>query len=382
MAVFLITGSLVAPRCAEADEGPASSWRDHHPVLQAGKEVQGDYFAVGPHVVISGTVHGDVYAVGGDILVDGMIDGDLIAAGGTIIVSGTVSQDLRAAGGEVTASGTIGRNATVAGGDIQVSPRGRVKGNWLAAGQQVELAGPIEGEVRIAAAEVTVSDSVGSDLSVAAPSIHLTSNASVGRHFRYWSETDPSIEEGAKIRGTVVRRPIPETLRGERLLEQLTLLKLVWTAISFFSTLIIGLMIVHSYPVFSLAVDWTIRERPIASLGAGAAALIGMPILILVSCATVLALPLGLVLGALYISTLYLARIFVMVWAGQLLLLLVSDSPSPTWAFVVGLVVYSLCTLMPVVGPFVTVSTLFAGVGALLLTKRALVEQLRERRLV
>lgn len=34
-------------------------------VLSAGQEVQGDYFAFGPHVEISGTVHGDVYAAGG-----------------------------------------------------------------------------------------------------------------------------------------------------------------------------------------------------------------------------------------------------------------------------------------------------------------------------
>lgn len=372
MAVWLIAGNLFAE----------FSWPESHPVLQAGRDVQGDYLAFGSHVVISGTVHGDVYAAGRDVVVDGTIDGDLIAAGGTVIVSGTVSQDVRIAGGEVTASGTIGRNATVAAGEIHLSQQGRIKGNWLAAGQRVGIAGPIEGDAKIVAAEVTVSDAVGSDLSVAAPAIRLTSNASIGRHFRYWSDADPSIDERAKVRGTVARRPIPEVLQGEWLLERLTALNLAWTAISFFSTLILGLMIVQSYPIFSLAVDWTIRERPLASLGTGAAASLGMPIVILVSCATVLALPLGIVLAALYVATLYLARIFVMVWAGQLVLLLMSDSPSPTWAFLVGLVLYSLCMLIPVVGLFVTVTTLFAGVGALLLTKRALVEQLRERRLV
>jgi cytoskeletal protein CcmA (bactofilin family) len=381
MAMFLITGSLFAPPLLGADERPGSSWPENHPVLQAGKEVEGEYFAFGSHVAISGTVHGDVYAAGRDVLVDGVIDGDLIAVGETIVLSGTVSQNVRIAAGEVTASGRIGRNATVAGGDIHVSPSSQVKGNWLAAGRHLQLAGPIGGDVRIAAGDVTVSDSVGGDLSVAASSIRLASNASIGRHFRYWSQADPSIEEGVRIRGTVIRRPIPDVWHGEWFLEKLTALKLAWTAISFFSTLLIGLIVVHIYLIFCLAVDWTIRERPLASLGMGAAALIGLPIVILVSCATVLALPLGLVLAALYVAVLYLARIFVMVWAGQLLLLPVSESPSPTWAFAVGLL-YSLCMLVPVVGPFVTVTTLFVGVGALLLTKKALIEQLRERRLV
>ena len=358
-------------------------WLPHErTVLQAGKEVQGDYFAFGPHVEISGTVNGDVYAAGGEVLVDGTVNGDLIAAGGTVIVSGRVSQDARLAGGQVTVSGTIGRNATVAGADVQAIESSHVQGNWLAAGGKVRLSGPVDGHARIAGGNVMVSDTIGGDLFVAAPTIRLTSNASIGRHFRYWSGADPSIDEGAKIRGTVSSRPFPETLKAKRFYEGLTALRFAGTAISFVSTLILGLILVRAYPVFSLAMDWTIRERPGASIGIGAAALIGIPFLILFCFATVLGIPLGLVLGALYVVTLYIGRIFVMLWAGQLLLLLVSESPSPSWAFVTGLVVYSLFTLVPFIGSLVTLVTVILGLGALLVTKRALIEQLREKHLV
>ncbi|HEU4684213.1 MAG TPA: polymer-forming cytoskeletal protein [Nitrospira sp.] len=366
-----------------AAEGLLDAWLPtERPILDAGKEVAGDYFAFGPRVAISGTVHGDLYAAGGEVMVDGVVEGDLIAAGGTVVLSGTVAQNARVAGGLITLSGTIGRNATMAGGDVELTGQAAVKGNWLAAGGHVRAAGSIGGDARIAAGEMILSDSIGGHVTAAAPSIRLTSTAAIGKNLRYWSEEEPSLEEGATIRGTMVRRPLPETLKAERFHAGLTALKLAGLAVSFCSTLILGLILVRSYPVFSLAVDWTIRERPLASLGMGLAAVVGVPILVLACIVTVLAVPIGLVLAALYAASLYLARIFVMAWAGQLVLLLISDRPSPTWAFVTGLLLYSIIMLVPVVGSVITVVTILLGVGASLLTKRALVDRLREEKLV
>jgi len=65
------------------DSSEQAEWQKRV-VLSVGQEVQGDYFAFGPHVEISGTVHGDVYAAGGEVLVDGIVDGDLIVAGGEV----------------------------------------------------------------------------------------------------------------------------------------------------------------------------------------------------------------------------------------------------------------------------------------------------------
>ncbi len=58
-----------------------AEWRKRV-VLSAEQEIQGDYFAFGPHVEISGTVHGDVYAAGGEVLVDGVVDGDFVCGNG------------------------------------------------------------------------------------------------------------------------------------------------------------------------------------------------------------------------------------------------------------------------------------------------------------
>jgi len=99
-AILVMIAYLSWPHIAWAGESLEKVEWSKRAVLPAGQEVQGDYFAFGPQVEISGTVHGDVYAAGGEMLMDGVVDGDLIVAGGDVTVSGMVTQDIRIAGGK------------------------------------------------------------------------------------------------------------------------------------------------------------------------------------------------------------------------------------------------------------------------------------------
>ncbi|WP_455371425.1 hypothetical protein [Petrachloros mirabilis] len=367
---------------ARADEPFEHPEWEKRAVLQAGQEVYGDYFSFGPHVEVSGVVHGDVYAAGGDVLIDGVVDGDLIVAGGAVTVSGHVGQDARVAGGMVTLSGRIDRNASIAGGDIHLTDAAQIHGNLLAGAGNLHVAGEIARDARIGAGTVTISDRIGGDLAVAATHIRLTSKASVGRNFRYWSEDEPSIDDGAIVLGTINRRDVPESLKRERFSRGLTGMWIGVGIISFVSTLCLGLLLLRVYPVFTPKVASTIHERPWASLGLGGATLFSVPLLIVLCLITVLGIPIALMLGAIYGVTLYVGRVFVMLWAGQRVLQLISDRPSPSWTFVTGLIAYSLIALVPLIGKLVVLLTVAAGVGAMLLTKKELVAMLREQRVV
>lgn len=351
-------------------------------VLRAGQEVQGDYFAFGPHVEISGTVHGDVYAVGAEVLVDGVVDGDLIVAGGDVTISGAVTQDARIAGGNVTVSGSIKRNATVAGGDVHVTESAHVARNLIAGAANLMVAGSIDGDVRVGAGNVTLSNDIGGALMVAAAAIRLTSRASVGKNFTYWSDKDASIDEEAAVFGPVTRHPIPEAFKGKDVKRGVAGMKLVAGMVSFASTLMLGLLLLHVYPIFTPRVASVIQEQPWVVFGMGGALLFGVPLLILLCMVSVLGTPIGLMLAAMYLVTLYLGRVFVMLWLGQRLLRLVSGSSSPAWAFVTGLVVYFTVSVVPFVGGLITLATLALGLGALLITKKELVVRLREQQMV
>ncbi len=365
-----------------ADEDSFKELFQKRAVLGAGQVVHGDYFAIGPHVEISGTVNGDVYAAGGEVLVDGTVNGDVIVGGGHVTISGTVAQDARVAGGQVTIGGKIGRNLTVAGGDLQVTDSAQVHDNLLAGGGNVLLAGRIGKDARVGGGNVTVSNAIERDLTVAAGEVRLTSKATVGGILRYWNETAPSIDEGATVRGGVIHRPLPESFKAERFREGFSGVWIVAKVVSFASTLLLGLLLIWVYPVFCRAAAVTIQERPGLSLMVGLLTVIGTPLMILICLVTVVGIPIGLILGVLSIVTLYIGRIFVMVWAGGWVLKRLSDSPSLGWAFVTGLVLYAFLSLLPVVGKLVTLLTMLIGVGALLIAKKELIVRLREQQVV
>lgn len=363
------------------DSSKHAEWRKRV-VLSAGQEVRGDYVAFGPHVEISGTVHGDVYAAGAEVLVDGVVDGDLIVAGGEVRISGEVTQDVRLAGGTVTLSGKIHRNATIAGGDVHLTESSQLKGNAVMGAGNLLLGGSIDGDARIGAGNVTLSKTIGGDLAVAAVALRLTSRASVGKNVRYWSDDDPSIDEGATVLGTVTRHPVPEVFKGEEIRRGVAGMKLLAGMISFASTLLLGLLLLRIYPVFTPRVASMIQEKPGVVLGVGGALLFGVPMLIVLCMVSVLGIPIGLMLAAMYVVTLYLGRVFVMLWLGRRILKLVSNSSSAARAFVTGLVVYFILSLVPVVGGLVTMLMIVMGLGAILMTKKELVMRLRDEQVV
>jgi hypothetical protein len=159
-------------------------------------------------------------------------------------------------------------------------------------------------------------------------------------------------------------------------------MKLVAAMVSFASTLLLGLLLLRIYPVFTPRVASMIQEKPWAVLGVGGLLLFGVPLLILLCMVSVLGIPIGLMLAAMYVVTLYLGRVFVVLWVGQRLLRLVSGSSSAAWAFVTGLVTYFILSLVPVVGALLTLATIAAGLGAILMTKKELVVRLREEHVV
>ncbi len=380
--IVVVIALLTVPSFGLADEPSVHPEWEKRVVLKAGQEIFGDYFAFGSHVEISGSVHGDVYAAGGEVLIDGTVDGDVIVAGGKVLLSGHVNQDARVIGGQVTVSGRVDRNASIAGGDVHFTDGAHVQGNVLAGAGNLLLAGETGQDARIGAGNVTVSNKIGGNLAVAAANIRLTSRASVGKHFRYWSEDEPSIDEGAEVLGTISRREIPESFTGERFKRVSTGVKVVTGIVNFVSTLLLGLLLLRVYPVFSQNVAETIHERPWSSVGIGGALLVGGPLLVLLCLVTIVGIPIGIMLGALFLVTLYLARVFVMLWVGEWILKALRGSPSPARAFAAGLFLYSALLMIPLIGGLVTLVTIVIGTGAILIAKKELVETLRKQKVV
>lgn len=369
-AVFLIPG----PVTAVTEERAEGGWISRTRAVAASEVIEGDYFAFGSLVTISGTVNGDVYAFGGQVLIDGRVNGDVLVAAGRVSVSGRVSQDVRVAGGQVSLSGDIGGNVTVAGGSVELARAAAIKGSLVAAGGNIHVAAPVGKQARIAAGSVIISSRIGQNLDAVAGALTITSNADVQGDVRYMSRREASVDSGARIRGRLSRTVPPEFggLTPGRVATFLAGGALFLMAVSFVSTLVLGLLSVRFLPSYHRSVVAIVRERLWASLGVGFLAVVVTPVACLLLLASVVGAPIGLILAASYVILLYWGRIFVATWIGEAIFGLFRAGPRPGWAFLLGLVVYYLLALIPLVGWLVVTLVVVLGLGAELIGRKEL----------
>ena len=384
--LVLLTSLLLlflAP-AASANNNDKKDLENKNVVLPAGEVVNKDYFATGNTVEISGTVNGDVYAFGGQVLVDGKVNGDLIAAGGMVNVSGDISQDARVGGGQVTISGKIGRNLTVGGGNVDITSSATIAGGVVAGGGNISLAAPVGKDVKIGAGNLTVSNLIAGDLDAAVGVMRLTSKAQVGGNLTYWSNQKASIDKNAKISGKLTQKKPSEVAKPapKKALGIITGIDLFTKIVSLVSTLVLGLLLIAFFPRYNRAVVYTLRRRPWVSLGIGFLALILTPIIFGLLLVTIVGMPIAFILLALYLISLYLVRIFIIFWAGTTIFERTGRKLHEVWALIVGLVVYYIITLIPIIGGLVTFFVILFGLGAAILTKKEFYSAAKKKELL
>lgn len=329
--------------------------------------VSGDYFAFGENVVISGVIDGDLYAAGGRIVIDGRVNGDVLAAGGRIGISGAVTQDVRAAGGQVTITGEVGRNLTVAGGKVELASSAQIRGSMAAAGGSVDVSAPVGGAAKIAARRLVLANRVGGDVDAAAERLRVAPGAEIQGKLDYWSGREARIADGARVHGKIVRNVPPERAS---LLPAAGFAWLIFVAINFASTLILGFLSLRFLPAFHQAVVTTLRDRPWVSLATGFIAAVVTPVVCGLLFATVLAMPLGLILAAAFLLLLYWSRIYAIARIGEAILGRARPQSGRRAAFLLGLFIYYGLAVIPVVGWLVVPFVLLFGLGSELIARK------------
>ena len=335
--------------------------------VPASQVIDGDHFAFGETVEISGTINGDLYASGGQVVIDGRVNGDVLVAGGRVSLSGTVSQDVRAAGGQVAITGNVGRNLTVAGGNVEIASSAVVRGGVVAAGGSVDLAAPVGGAAKIAAGTLILANRIAGDVEAAVGTLRIASRAEIDGNVSYWSGREASVSEGARIKGKIVRNAPPER---PRFFPAAFFAWLVFVSINFVCTLILGLLSARFLPRYHQSVITTLREKPWASLGVGFVAAIVLPVVCAFLFATVLAIPLALILLFAFFILLYWSRIYAIGRIGESILARLRPASSRASAFVLGLFVYYILAIIPVVGWLVVPLVILFGLGAELIARK------------
>ena len=329
--------------------------------VAAGEVINDDLFIGAESVDIAGTVNGDIYVGAGTVNFNGRVTGDLVVGAGTVIIDKAV----------------IGDSLIVGAGTVTIDDQSRIGGSLLVGTGTLDNQARVGRNVMVGAGTIKLNAPVGGEARLGTGTLSLGPKTVINGDLSYTSE-ELNQDEKAVIKGTVSRYEIPESKKWDKGAVKQNMLK-AWrvaqfglTAFSFLGALIVGLVMLWILAKPTQAIGDKIVAQFGSSLGWGFVLLFITPPALMLLMFTGVGLPLAMIVGALFVLDLYLAKIFASLALGKVLARNFGWKLRPAAVFFVGLVVYYLLRLIPVVGMFVRLAALLAGLGGVWLYKKQL----------
>jgi hypothetical protein len=331
--------------------------------LSKGDIHTGTYFGWGQTVTVDGDVDGDVVCGAQTVIINGKVNGDVLCGAQTITVNGDVVGSIRAGAQVANVNGSVGRNVTVATQEFTLSKDAKVAGELAVAGQTVVLNGPVDQAVYVASQSLVVNSTTGKNLTAYVESLKLGSDAQVAGNLDYTSDQTLNFDK-SKVKGDVNHHlPTKPQHRQSTVGERLSGL-VYWVLAGLVGTMLAIWLI----PRLVRSVTSAMMLRWKASLGWGALALIGGPIILFMLALTVIGLPVAAVIGILWAVALTVAVLFAGVAVGRLAWQRDETSQrSLALAALVGVPLVMIASWLPIIGPLVGLAAVAWALGGMLL---------------
>ena len=317
----------------------------------------------GKSITIQGDVLGDIIAAGEYINLLGKVKGDVMLFGSHIQILSPSLYDIRAVGMDIFVKTKAIGDIFLAGEHVKVGDATTVFNDLIVYGSRLDIAGKVKGNAKLSGQKVKLKKDmiIQGDLSTSS----WDSTESCSKQKGLESSPDDHLfkQIGNKI---------------DILLKKLLIIG-HWSSIV--SLLIIGLLISIFFPKYIREVNMTISETPVKSIGVGILFLIVTPIIIFLCMVSILGIPLGLLLLFIYSMSIYTTKVFLSFWIGTKVIerLKIKKDLHLFFNLVIGFIIYSLVLKLPFLGFVVGALGLFLGLGAVILSKVALIKRAREK---
>src|ERR1700674_38869 len=342
--------------------GVALERRQGQLVTVAANETVDDTLVVtGNTVHMDGVVNGDLLAFGRTVEVRGTVKGDLVSFAKRTVVSGTVEGRIYNFSRSLGLDGELGHSIYGFAQSLRVNDRAHVGDGIMAAAGDVSLEGEVKRSVNIlTSGNADVSGSIGRDLTMAGVSLTLTNTARVGGNLsaRVHQLKEVHIADGATIAG---KRDIQVQVRKSRFTRsRFYFHQAVWFA----AAMLVGWLGLVLFPVFFRATTQAVGSGSL-NLGLGVGVLAGGPVAIGGAAITRIGIPISLMLFAMYLAAIYLAKIWVGAFLGRILLK-PSGTTKDEWflGLLLGLFILTVVRFIPYLGGLVHFGGVCLGLGA------------------
>jgi hypothetical protein len=330
--------------------------------VAANETVDDTLLATGNTVRVEGVVNGDLLAFGQTVEVRGTVKGDVVTGAKRVVVTGTVEGRIYNFSQSLDLEGQLGHSLYGFAQSLRVDDRSHVGEGVVVAAGEVSLEGDVKRSVDImGSGNADVSGSVGRDLTMfGGRSLTLTDTARVGGNLsaRVRELKDVHIADGATIAG---KRDIQLQVRQSPYSHpRFYFHQAIWFA----SAMLVGWLGLVFFPGFFRATTQAVGSGW-TGLGLGIGVLAGAPVAMIVIAITLVGFPISLMLLVVYLTALYLAKIWVGAFLGWLLLKPAGGTKGD-WVLglLVGLLIITIVGYIPYLGGLVRLGVVCLGLGA------------------
>jgi hypothetical protein len=285
--------------------------------------VNGDLALAGGEIIIDGKIRDNAMIAGGDIKMNGIIENDLLVVGGNVKINSPVFGDIRAAGGSITLENSSSWDVMLGGWEIRIAKWVIIHKDLAIAGGSVNMDGTVKWKADIIAWTLELHGIIEKDVSLR---INEITNLYIG--------------SGAKIMGKLTYRA-PERIPA---LENIAVGWSTYAGVTEFSDmeneqqemsywffsgyliyrllflLIIGWILFHSFHNFIRKTTEIVRNNPGKSFLNGFLYFVLMPIIFIICFITVIGIPIGFLLIALYVFSFVFAKVITLVILSELII--------------------------------------------------------------
>jgi hypothetical protein len=331
---------------------------------QAVAPIQDSYYAAGESVELPAPVEGDVVVAGRRVTIAHRVSGDVLAAGWRIHLTAPADDDVRAAGAELLLNAPVRGDLTAAGGELTVGTDARVVGRTWLSGATVRAQGIFERELRIAGDHVELAGDIRGPVRVVAQRLDILPSARIEGPLTYEGATAATVAAGARLAHPITYRNIPA--REARAARWPRAASSVLFGVHVF---VGGLLLLLLVPRLARGPAKALRAEPVQSLLAGLMLFVTVPFLALLLMISLIGLPTGLALGAVYFSVLFLGVVITALVLGELEAQWLRGARPVTTvqraAFLLaGVVTLAVLRSIPVLGTAVVFAAIVFGLGS------------------
>jgi hypothetical protein len=328
--------------------------------------VQDDITLAGRAVLIEGTVYGDVLAFGESARFPGTIVGDIQVVARTVEIAGTIYDDVRVLSGEATMSTFVASNLDACCRSLHLSPGSEVGGSVSIVTGDCEALGGIVGDLRGAGRRITIDGHIGGDVElVVGEALTLLEGARIDGDLRYVSYDPAVVAEGAHVAGNIQQTIPPDAPR--RILNQYRILRM---ALWLLALIALAAVLVTVAPNIAHKTAQAPLAHPFRTLGASLIVLAVLPLSILMLTASIVGIPLAVLVAALGLTLFCLSPLFLSLVLGRSLIRLASRSsePSPYLSLAAGFPPTAILMSLSSTRTITWIAAAIIGLGALALS--------------